>query len=282
MADTTDMTGAANAVNAVKDKQVEVPAATETAPSTTVDDAFARKERQLRKLQKEIEMREQQLKAKESQYTTDYVPKTELSKYISKDRFTEDPLSAFADAGFDQDKLVQLLTSGHNTQDPVMKQMRAEIKSLRDRQEQDALRSAEAAKQQEAWARKQIASEVTMLIDSDPAYETIKASGAQEAVTELIEQTFNESGTLLDTAEAARQIEEYLIEEAFKLAQTSKVKARLAPKAPEVPVSTLNTKAATPLKTLTNVVTASQSTKGLSNKEKRERAIAAFHGKLNQ
>jgi hypothetical protein len=85
----------------------------------------------------------------------------------------------------------------------------------------------------------------------------------------------------LDIEDAARQVEEHLVEEAYKLAQLSKVQSRFKPAAPDS--AKAPTQQQQGLKTLTNSVTQDQPTNTrLTDKQRRERAVAAFMGKLNQ
>lgn len=280
MAD-TPVAAAVAAVQQPDIKQVEDT--TKAAPTADPKmEAFARKERQIRKMQQELAQERQAMTAKQKEYETNYIP---------KNRLAEDPLSVLQDAGVSYDKLTELLLNQPNQNDPTIRALRAEIKALADKQEQSQKAVQDAAAQQYEQAKKQISNEARVLIDSDPEYETIKAEGLYDAVTELIIETFNKDGVLMDVAEAAKEVENHLVEQAMKMAQYSKVKARLTPKT-EQPESSDNMKKATSkqpqimpreqeLKTLTNKVTQETSKSG-SAKEKRERAIAAFYGKLNQ
>ncbi len=75
------------------------------------------------------------------------------------------------------------------------------------------------------------------MVNSDPQFETIKATESVQDVVELIESTFHEGldddhpkGTVLTVEEAAQIVEDYLADEAEKLARLSKIQKRLAPK----------------------------------------------------
>lgn len=281
-------TPVAAAVEAVRQPDIKQAEDTATAPAApAVDpkmDAFARKERQIRKMQQELAQERTAMTAKQKEYETNYVPRSRLS---------EDPLSVLQENGVSYDKLTELLLAQPNQNDPTIRALRAEIKALADKQTQSEKATQDAQSQQYEQAKKQIGMEAKMLVDSDPEYETIKATGMHDAVVELIVETFNREGHLMDIAEAAKEIENHLVEEYSKGAQYSKVQARLKPKT-EQPESAPGTKTVTfkqsqpkvvprepELKTLTNRVT-QETSKGSSAKEKRERAIAAFYGKLNQ
>lgn len=267
MEDSKAAAPAAAAVEAVKAQQT-TPDAQSNKPDPRLEQ-FAQKERQLRKLQQEIAREREAMKSKQSEYETNYIPKNRLS---------EDPLSVLNEAGISYDKLTELILSQPNTNDPTIRALRSEIKAIKDAQEASRRASEEAQSSQYEQAIKQIKNEVKLMVDGSQEYETIKEMGMQDAVTELIQQTFNEEGYLMDISEAAKQVEEHLIEESVKMAQLKKVQSRLAPKAPEVQEKPKAQDAQQP-KTLTHNMTQENSSK-LSAKAKRERAIAAFYGKL--
>jgi hypothetical protein len=118
------------------------------------------------------------------------------------------------------------------------------------------------------------------LVAADPAFEITKATGSEEQVVKLIVRTFKEDNILMSVEEAAAKVEKHLEEEYGKLTQLKKLQARFKPAA-ATPAAvtqaaqTLNAqKQPQGMKTLTNSI-ASQ--KPMSA---RERAIAAFEGKL--
>jgi hypothetical protein len=91
---------------------------------------------------------------------------------------------------------------------------------------------------------------------------------------ELIERTFKQYGVLLSVEDAAKQVEDYLVEEAFKLTKLKKIQQRLAPAQKPVEAKLEPQKQPQTLKTLTNAVSSS------GRVSVRERAIAAFKGQL--
>ena len=97
----------------------------------------------------------------------------------------------------------------------------------------------------------------------------------QEAVVELIEQTFNSTGELMDIADAASKVEAHLLLEAEKMSKYKKLQKLKTEQQTQAPEQ--QTQASKPIKTLTNAVQA-QPTKRLSEKERIARAMAAFHG----
>lgn len=267
-------TPVAAAVEAVRQPDTKVTEETVAAPAVDPKiEAFARKERQIRKMQQELTREREAMTAKQKEYETNYIPKS---------RLTEDPMSVLTEAGVSYDKLTELLLNQPNQNDPTIRALRAEIKALADKQNNAEKQAQEAISQQYEQAKKQIAMEAKLLVDSDPEFETIKAEGLHEAVTELIIEAFNREGHLMDVAEAAKEVENHLVERGFKMAQYGKVKARLAPKTePAVTVPKVEKQSQASIKTLTNRVSQEPTSKS-SEKAKRERAIAAFYGKLNQ
>lgn len=232
-------------------------------------EAFARKERQIRKMQVDLQKQKQDLEARAKSYETDYIPRSKLK---------EDPWSVLQAEGMDYDQLTQQLLA--QPQDPATKAMLAKIKQLEQKQVDAERVQAENTQAQYAQALKQISNDVKLLVDSDPEYESIKANGQAgiDAVTELIEQTFNKEGYLMDHAEAAKKIEDYLVDEGFKMAQLKKVQARLAPKV-ETPKPIEKTRTVTSTPTTLTHNMQSSTPKGNDSKSRRERAIAAFLGK---
>jgi hypothetical protein len=105
-----------------------------------------------------------------------------------------------------------------------------------------------------------------------------------EAVVELIIENFNSTGVLMDVQEAAKQVEEHLVNEGLKFAQLGKVQSRLKP-----PVAAEPPKQQAPApkqqavtvqpKTLSNSMPTAPSKK-TAERERIARAIAAFKGEL--
>jgi hypothetical protein len=270
---------AVEAVKANLNSEVSTPAATATdAPAQpngrNADlDAFARKERQLRKMQQELQAERESFKRKETEYSNGYIAKT---------RFNEDPLGALQDAGISYEKLTELLLQNPNSNDPTIRALRSEINALKQSQETASKQAEEQNTVKYQAAVKQIDNEVKMLIDRDANFETIKQSGMADAVTQLIVDTFEAEGYVMDVLEAAKEVENHLVEEAYKLAQLSKVQSRLKPATPEPIAPPAQKQSQSPqvtTKTLTNAVT-QEAPKRSSDKERRERALAAFYGKL--
>lgn len=230
-------------------------------------------EQQLKDREAAIQAREQEWEAKEKQYKS----------YIPKERLTQDALSVLAEAGVSYEQLVEQIVN-QQPKDPrveaEMKMLRQELQSLRE--EQENAKKAQAQQQTEAYkaAVNQIRMDVKNLVTMDPEFEMVKSTNAVNDVVELIERTFKETGHVMDVEEAAREVENYLVEETLKYTNVGKIKQRLqtaqsksnAPS--EQQSQEMNKKQPQPMKTLTN---AASSPRQLSS---RERAILAFKGEL--
>jgi hypothetical protein len=241
---------------------IEQPIASTEAPSQPISPQYAslaRKEAALRKAQQELKSAQDAWKSRES----DYIPKSRLQ---------EDALAALAEAGITYDKLTELqLGKGEQ---PETNPLQSEIDALKKRLEKYEGDLTERDKRAYDSAVGQIRSDVKLLVDFDPTFETIKATESSEQVVELITKVFESEGIVLTVEDAATQVEDALLERTVasvkKLSQLEKIKAKLAP-TPE-PVQPQETRGSTP-KTLTNAV---GSTRPLTAREK---AILAYEGR---
>lgn len=261
-----------------------IPNQASAAPDAPVEqkdprfEAFERREKALqsqhKKQQEELRLEREQWQQKIKSYESDYVPKSRLK---------DDPLGLIQESGLSLDQLAEMLLNQPNQNDPTVKAMLNKISALEAKQAKAEADAQAAQTNSYANAIKQINTEVKLLVDSNPDYETIKAVGMEEAVTQLIESTYKDEGYLMDIETAARQIEDKLVEEAYKYAQLSKVQKRLQPAevTPAQPQKQQGQPAPnTPgIKTLTNSM---QTSSKSSEKDRIQRAIAAFNaGKVS-
>jgi hypothetical protein len=260
---------------APKVDQAAAPAAVEAPKEEALSPKFAalaRQQKAIRRMQQELKAEKEALALEKAQYQTNYVP---------KDKLKQDPFAVLTEQGLSYDDIVKAAMS----QDPqvaAMRKLEMEIQAVKDSQVKAQEEAKASTQKQYEQAVNNIRNEVKMLVDSNASYETIKANDAQEAVVELIKSQFEEDGTLLSVEDASNQVEEYLLEQALKLASLEKVKQRLTPKVEEAAP-----KAAAPapklpshVKTITNAATQTPS-KPLTDKERRERAILAFRNQLS-
>lgn len=258
----------------VEEKPKEDPRFTQLARQERALRAKAQQQEQsIKAREAALAAREAELAAKDQQYKQDYIPKS---------RIKQDALTALDEAGVTYDELTASAATRQPTDPRVtatISRLEAKIQEL----EQKAANSEKSyADQQQASykaAVQQIARDAKALVANDPEFETIKATNSIKDVVELIEKTYQKTGEVLSVEDAAKEVEEYLVEEAMKLTQVGKIKQRMA-KA-NASSTTSNQKTEAPpkqtqagMKTLTN---AASSTRKLSA---RERALLAFKGEL--
>lgn len=229
---------------------------------------LSRKEQSLRMQARKLQ--EQQKAFEEQQAKA--IPKPEFDW---KGRLKNNFVDAIAEAGLTQEEITQQLMNTSNS-DIAIKQLNSKIAELEAKLGETNNKFDEGSKTAYEQAVKQVKREVSLLVQADEAYETIKATDSQDAVVALIEQTYKEDGELMSVEEAAKQVEDYLVEQALTLSRLKKIQSRKEEAAPTAqPTETPRTQQ-TQTKTLTHAIT--QSSKSSGAKDRRERAIAAFQG----
>lgn len=259
-------------------KKVEPPVSSQHA-------LLARKEKALRAKQLQMEQqfkaREEALKARESEFSSKS-SQVDLSKYIPRDQLKTQTLRTLAEEGISYDELTQQIINQAPT-DPRTEAHIARLEAQIAKLEESTKNNQENANKQQQEAYKaavhQIRMDAKSLVNSDPTFELVKATGSINDVVELIEKTFQQDGIVMTVEDAAQEVENYLVVEAEKLARLSKIQNRLKPVAKAPINSNAQTpqptpKQTQPMKTLTN---ASASSRQLSA---RERALLAFRGEL--
>lgn len=230
---------------------------------------LARKEKALLARDREIKAREEALANKEKQYASEYIAKSELSK-----RAKENPLEFFKDHGLSYDQVTQALLNPQAGPAPEILDLQKKIESLEAKLTEQETNAQNSQKTAYAQAVAQISEEVKSLVSTDVEFETIKELGAEQAVVQYIEDTFKDSGRVLKTIDAVREVEQHLVEEALKMAKLKKVQEKQAPPVEQKSQASTPQKPPQQMKTLTNSVNSSRQ---LSAKE---RAILAFKGEL--
>ena len=237
---------------------VESPPEATEKPISPQFAALAKQERQLRKARMELKAQQDAWKA-------------EQASFVSKDVLKNDPLKALSEAGISYEKLTELQLS-QIAPDPNQSLLNkiAELEAkLASVDEQFTKRDTQAYDA----AVNQIRSDVKLLVDSDDTYETIKATGESETVVELIKKVFDAEGTILSVEEAAKMVEEKLLErklaEVERLSKLSKIKSRLS-KPAETQAEVSQTQQGQKQPTLSNQAAVSRPLTA------RERAIMAF------
>lgn len=269
----------------------EDPAPETPAEKPQVDPALSRQFAQLARQEKAIRAQQQAIKAKEAvlaareaELAAKMAPQApDLTNYIDKNRFKTDPLSVLEETGLSYDELTQQLINRQPTDPRVMntiQRLEAKIASLEEQNKTAQKSQVESQQQAYNAAVKQIRMDAVSLVKNDPSFETIKATGSVGDVVELITETYNKDGILLTVEEAAQQVEDYLVEEATKLAKIDKIQKRLqAANSNKQPAATV--KQQQPQKTQAQPQTMKTLTNNTSSSRKltaKERAILAFKG----
>ena len=201
--------------------------------------ALAKQEQRLRKAQRD-------LKAAKDAW------QQQQAGFIKMDEFKSDPLKYLTEAGISNDRLVELQI-GQASPDPNLA-LTTKIQELEAKLAAVDEQFTKRDTQQYEAAVNQIRADVKLLVDSDPVYETIKSEGATEDVVDLIKRVFDKEGTVLSVEDAAKLVEDKLVEREFerlqRLSKLEKIKAKLAPPA-EIPAEANLLQQQTP-KTLTN------------------------------
>lgn len=226
--------------------------------------ALAKQERAIRKAR-------QELKAQQDAWERD------KASYVNLEQLKADPLKALSEAGITYDRLTELQL-GQVNPDPNQ-QLLDKIAELENRLAQVDEQFTKRDTAQYEAAVNQIRNDVKLLVDSDPTFETIKETGETESVVELIRKVFDSEGTILAVEEAARLVEDKLLEnklaEIERLSKLSKIKSRLG-KSAEVPTEASELQQQPIATTLTNQNTVSRPLTA------RERAIQAFENAKNK
>lgn len=193
---------------------------------------------------------------------------------FSKEQFLKDPTAL----GVTYEEIAQIILNQPTPESQGLRTVQSEIDAIKKAQEEQQKQAQEAQKIARANAIKQISREVNTLVSNDEAFSTIKELGRQDAVTALIELTYDEEGIVMPTEEAAREVEEHLVAEATRMATLKKIKDKLNP-TEQQSSQQQQTKPPTVSTTLTRSAI-DTSTKSLTSKERVQRAKLAFQGLL--
>lgn len=267
--------------NNSSDNATKAPEATEPKPASqdplsSQYAVLARKEKAIRAKVQELKAKEESFKAQEAAQKAKEAEYQ--SKFVPKDRLAQNPMEVLTELGISYDQLTSMLLNAPKPEDVAqrveLQKIQADLRSLRQDQEDSQKAYQEQQQDQYNQALKQISNEATLLVQNDPNFETIKENRSVREVVRLIERTFHEDGILLSVEEAAQAVEDHLVEKAVRISQLKKIQARLKP-APQKQVQQTQTQSQSqPAKTLTNAQGASRPMTA------KERAIAAFKGQL--
>lgn len=252
---------------------------------------FAQLARQEKALRAKVQQQEAQYKQREAELAAreaklNQQPQFDANQYYTRDQIKQNALEILQNSGVSYDELTQQAIN-YQPMDPrvqkTISDLQQQIQDLKIANDDSKKTYAEQQSNQYQAAVKQIENDAIKLVKSDMiTYEAIHKTGTVKEVVKLIEETYKKDGILMTVEEAAQQVEDYLVEENYKMAnKIDKIKRKMleasTPKALSTPAKTSaeqGQKQPQPMKTLTN---ATSSTRQLSAKE---RALLAFEGKL--
>lgn len=234
------------------------PVVEETKPLDPQFAALAKQRRALQAKERELLDREKALTSQPASVGADEL----------KARLKSDPLSVLQESGVTYDQLTEAILSSQSGITPEIIKLRKQVEDLEKGFEQKL-------SEKDTQAEQQVLAEIRRDIDKQSAqgdeFEMIRATSSQPEVQELIHRLWKETGEVLDVSEAMQLVEDDLINESLKLANTQKVKSRLTP----TPLQQQSPQQKQ-IRTLTNRDSAAP------QKSRRDRAIAAFFGNLKR
>ena len=192
--------------------------------------ALSRKEKALRDREAEYEARFEDMQHRLAEYENQSSePDVDWESMLRND-----PLGALEEVGLGYDKLTELaLNDGKLTPDMQLAAMREEMESEYRRKFEDLENRLTEKEQAEENAyydavQNNFQEEIGSFVAQNPEkYELIEASNANDLVFDVIEEHYNETGSILDIEEAADAVEDYLEQEANKFMKLRKISSRL-------------------------------------------------------
>lgn len=239
----------------------------ETKPLSPQFAALAKQKREIQLELKKLEAEKASLSASKAQ---------DLSGYVSKEEIKANALKVLLEQGVTYDQLTEQILA-NNQENPDLFALKAEIKALKEGldNQNKSISEKDAATENQVFTHME--TEAQKLISQGDEFEAIREGGYLPEVMRLIKTDWQKNQYVWDVADACREVENGLIEEALKWNKIKKVQSRLNPAPQEAQTRTVqpdrpNTKV---MRTLTNRDGASSMAMS-----KRERAIAAMEGRL--
>ena len=243
---------------------------------------LARQEKALRAQQQQIKAEKEEMKAKIAEYESSYVPKTKLSELARSN-----PLAALEQMGLTADEFTQALLNADPADAKVQKLLQR-IEAVENQHKQTLTQLEMQQKQAYEQALTQIRNDIKLTAEADARFETVKEADAKgwnatEGAVSLIEEVFNEGwpemnipkGTIITNEQALEQVQQWVLNKAYEMAQIKGVKEKFQPvEKPQQPVAPKSQ-----ARTLSNQMNATKTTR-LTDKERRQRAIAALEGQI--
>lgn len=226
----------------------------ETKPLSPQFAALAKQRRALQVKESDLAKREEALKA------------TPQEGGVNLERLKSDPLGVLQEAGVTYDQLTESILNGSSGNNQELRQLREEIKALKEGFDKNLTDRDSQAEQQ---VRAEIKKDISRLVASGDDFEMIRETKSEQDVDDLIYRTWTKTGEILDTQEACELVETELINESLKIAKLKKVQGRLTPSQEQ---EVLQQQQRGQLRTLTNRDNARPLL------DRRARALAAFAG----
>ncbi len=235
-------------------------------------DAIVRRERAMRNQIRESQAREQEAKsqyeAREAAYKAQLAEAEAAKSFRSS--LDSDLIGTLTAAGYTTDQITQALINQPGPESQLVKSLSEKIAKMEKAQQDHFKAQQEEANKNYQQALNTIERNVNQLVAKNPEFEVTKASGAQKKVVSYIEKVWKDEGVMLDVEDAAKDVEEYLTEEALKLTKLNKFRPKTPAPAPKAAAPA--PQAPQKQTTLTNRM--SSQGKPMTA---RERAIAAFN-----
>lgn len=217
----------------------------------------------LAKERRALQVKERELKAREEALAQN----PQQGDSIQLARLKAEPLKVLLENGVTYDDLTQALLGNQANPDVIaLKNELNELKQGVDKKFEDN------ASQQKQAALAEMKREATRLASNGEDYALTREMGRVPDVMTLIERTYDETGEILSVPEAMGLVEAELEKEAERIAKLQKIQSKFAPQQQPQPQPARQPV----MRTLANSHTAS------APMTAKQRAIAAFHGRLQQ
>ncbi len=184
-------------------------------------------------------------------------------------RLKSSPLSVLQELGVTYDQLTQEILGNQSNHNPVIDELKAEIKALKEGVDN---KFSEANVAQETQAINYVADKLDALMATGDDFQLLKDAEGEEEVIRRIYSHWKKTGKELSVTDVAKEYQDELIEEATRYARNPLVQKRLTPAEPAIDTPTQQTG----MRTLTNKDSARP------NMDRRQRAILAMQGQLKR
>lgn len=238
--------------------------------------ALARQQKALRDQQKSYEAMKRDV---ESQKAALALERKEIEDARAwKQRLHQDPYGVMLESGLPADQVGALLLNQPNPTDQKTSLLERKIAALESAQTSSQDTFKKLQDEQYTAAKKQIRNDVIVMADGNDQFKLLNKMKVYDEVVDLIDDIYRQEGIVISNEEAAAEVEKELRAEARLmadlLAEDTKVEPQPQASAPVAPQTQKQQV------TLSNRMVPSAS-KPMTSRERRERAILAFQGKLS-